>query len=208
MKRITLSILVVAMVSAVLSVMPAAANTNYNLSVHYEAEDCIWNYDFCDDGYEGQPNHVDQPVTIIFWGNANKSAVSDFYWLDQFYYGGSYMYNRLDDGSGWVDNDDNGKKNDFTDMNGYHYRLYAANNYAMWNRYWLNYVVSTTHRDYLFNGGYGWSEDCENYLCSLAQNRGLSVWPDAVYFANADSGRWDGTQYWQSDGWASQIEMP
>jgi hypothetical protein len=149
-------------------------------------------------------------VTVIFYGNAYKNYAKNSFYYDGFQYLGGWEYNQLDDGGGWTDNNDQGVKTDWTDTSSYHFRVYAANDYRMYNSAWNYYVAATTHRDRILNGGYGWSEDCENYLCSLAQQKaGWTVTQDSAYFYNPDwPGRWDGNQYWQCDGWASLIAMP
>jgi hypothetical protein len=210
MLRKVVSAVVIAIVSIGLVVLPVLANTNYNLTTGVQDKDTIWNYDFCDDGYEGQADHMDQPVTIIYGGNANKTKVKDAYYYDGFQWLGSTMYNQLDDGAGWVNNDDEGRKTDPLDLYGWHFRVYATGGSHMHNVTWNDYVIVTTHLDWLANLGYGWSEDCENHLCALAQEKsGWSVYEDILNCQNRDwPGRWDGMQYWQCDGYGSKIILP
>lgn len=145
---------------------------------------------------------------IVFAGNANKTKVKNAFVYNFYQYTGSIMYNKLNNGSGWVANNDAGMKTDYTDMNGYHYRLYAAGGSYMTNISWGNYVLATTHCDFLMGGGYGWSEICEDDLCYYATVKGWTVYPDLIWFYNYDNGRQDGSQYWLSNGYASKINIP
>lgn len=81
----------------------------------------------------------------------------------------------------------------------------------MRNATWGNYVLATTHRDWKGGPypGYGWSEDCENFLCQLARMKGWTVYEDMLSCVNRDwPGRWDGEQFWQCDGWGSKVILP
>lgn len=64
------------------------------------------------------------------------------------------------------------------------------------NAIWDKYVVVTTHYDQLPRL-VGWSEDCEDYMCSIAEtNLGWTVYRDFLWFSNRDwLGRRDGAQY-------------
>jgi len=77
----------------------------------------------------------------------------------------------------------------------------------MTNALWDNYVIVTTHRDDWPN--FGWSEDCEDYICALADEKEeWTVYEDYLYFWNYDNGFWEGNQWWECDGYASKIIMP
>ena len=143
--------------------MPVSANYSGSLYTCTRNEDSFFNYDFIDPSHVGAGyyNYVDQPVMIVFASNANKTKVKNAFVFNFYQYTGSTMYNSLNNGSGWVANNDAGMKTDFTDMNGHHYRLYAAGGSYMTNTSWGNYVLATTHCDFLMGGGYGWSEICE-----------------------------------------------
>jgi len=179
-----------AALALVLVALPVAANTNYNLRICTQNEDRLWNYDFTTPGNIGRADGVDQPATIVYGGNANKTKVKNAYYYG-FPWTGSTMYNQLDDGIGWVNNNDGGMKSDQSDLNGWHYRVYAAGGSNMQNSTWNKYVVVTTHRDQWPR--YGWT-----------------VHEDILWFQNRDwPGRWEGvTQFWQCDGWASRITVP
>ncbi|RLC64237.1 MAG: hypothetical protein DRI01_03790 [Chloroflexi bacterium] len=196
------------MILSLITVLPVMAYTNENCQTVTQNEDTLWNYDFNSADRVGQYDHVDQPVCVVFGGNADKTSVKDAYYYDGFQYIGSTMWNELDDGAGWVSDSDGGRKTDGSDLDGYHFRLYAAGGSNMNNSSWDDYVVATTHRDLLPT--YGYNEECEYQLCYLAYYKsGWSVTQDTLYFRNRDwPGNWDLNNYFRCDGWASLITLP
>lgn len=216
-----IGVIISAILLAISVTVPAIANTNYNLTQIAAADyDIFYNYDFTDDVYDA--THVDQPVTILFMGktstsNVNKNRIYNEFLVNGFQYAGSAMDNYLNDGYDslfyWIENDDPGRKTARLDSNGWHYRVYAANNAYMKNSAWNKYLITTTHRDWLAHiprPGYGWSEDSENTICGFAAGKtGWVVNQDTLYLFNADwPGRWDGLQYWQCDGYCSLVRVP
>ena len=211
-KVVPIAIIVIVLIA--IFALPVIANSNDNLTMIYEHEDTFWNYDFVDEDYVGDEDYVDQPLTIIFCGqssvvNCDKTRVKSEFDSDGFTHDGSTMYNELDDSYYWDEDTDDGKKTSSIDWNGYHYRVYAADGADMYNATWYEYVIATTHRDIrLWDVGY--SEDCEDYICSLADEKsGWTVYEDLFYVHNRDWPGWDdGWQYWQCDGYASRISLP
>jgi hypothetical protein len=159
---------------AITIAIPVSANYSSTLGTRYCNEDSFYNYDFTDPSYvgPGYNYYVDQPVMVVFAGNANKTSIRNAFWVNFYQYTGSPMYNSLNNGAGWVANSDTGRKTDWSDMSGYHYRLYAAGDSYMYNATWGNYVLATTHCDFVLGGGFGWNEYVEYDLYSCAAAKG------------------------------------
>lgn len=71
--RIVLGLLTV-MLAVAIAALPVGASTTYSLYLMSQDEDRFWNYDFKIGGI-GRPDKVDQAVTIVFFGNANKQKI-------------------------------------------------------------------------------------------------------------------------------------
>ncbi len=176
--------LLTVLVMAAIATVPPVANTTYSLYLMSQDEDRFWNYDFMSGGI-GRPDRVDQAVTIVFCGNATKSKVKNVFMSYGFTHTGSMMYHQLDDGNGLVTNNDAGMKTAVLDRNGWHYRVYAPWDSNTQNSTWNKYVIVTTHKDQ--SPKFGWSEDCENYICCIARGiTGWAVYEDVLWFANRD----------------------
>jgi hypothetical protein len=207
MKKNICFILLAIILASLVITFPVLAYTNDNLTYLTLSGDTFYNYDFSDDAYVGYYNHVDQPATIIFGYGANKAQIKEEYDSEGFAYEGSWQYNSLNDGLGWVDNDDKGVKTDQLDISGIHFRLYAADNDNMHNVTWYYWVLATTHQDMW--PYFCYSLGAEDYIVSVADNNlGWTVEEDEWNFYNYDSGEWSGLNYYQCDGWASYVEVP
>lgn len=217
-KSLLLTILIITVISAISIALPVIAYTNSNLTqLLFADSDMIYNYDFSAAQYDY--THVDHPVTIIFRGqisssNVNKTRIFNEFSSNGFQYLGSSIDNNLNDGLQsafyWIPNTDKGRKTAKTDLDAWHYRLYAANDVNMLNSMWNKYVIATTHRDWLLYTGYGYQEDCENLICTYASAKpGWVVNQDTLYLYNRDwPGYQDGLQFWKNDGYASIIIIP
>jgi hypothetical protein len=160
-------------------------------------------------------NNVDWPVTLVFRTNASVNRVKSIVGG----VGGSSMYLRANDGSGWFWDSDPGRK---LLIPGYinwfhHIRVYApASTDYFYSTAWGRYVLATTHIDR--NEGtsqeqFGWSETAEEYFAALFRNQGYSVTEDTFWMANNDSwpsGRWgEGNRnFYLSNGYATIVVLP
>jgi hypothetical protein len=189
-------------------VSPVSAFTNDNLEMlTLEGSGDYWyNYDFCSSGDIGDYTSVDHPATIVFGLYAFSSAVkSGLEVNDEYDYSGSTMYNALNDGSGFCNDSDGGRKTNPFDFDAYHYRLYADDGTSMYNTTWGNWTLATTHWDHL-PSGYGWQEDVENDICDIAENDiGWEVYEDEYNFFNYDDEYTTGICTYDCNGWASYI---
>ncbi len=188
-----------------------------------DAELCFYNYDFdaSNPGALGSARwkHVDMPVTLIFYGNANvdkvKQSLSSL--LNAF---GSTMRGRVWDRTAnhWVDDDDAGTKAGLCNFWDHepHVRYYAAPNDAMFSIHYGYTVIGTSHRDWMecvpfatSHSGDSW--ETEHIVADLAQATGLVVKRDAVNLHNREG--WPdpvthGSHKLHNDGAATLIWYP
>ena len=121
-----------------------------------DTELCFYNYDFdaSSPGSLGNERwrHVDWPVTLIFYGNANVDKVKQSLGalLNAF---GSSMHGRVWDrqANRWVDDSDAGTKAGLCNFWDHepHVRYYAAPDNAMFSIHYGYTVIGTTHRDWM-----------------------------------------------------------
>jgi len=93
-KKVCLTVVMAGLLASLVA-LPVLANSNDNLRTLCQDEDHFWNYDFVDEDYVGDQDHVDQPLTIVFSGNANIGKIKETFSLMGFIYEGSTMYNEL-----------------------------------------------------------------------------------------------------------------
>ncbi len=128
--------------------MCISGETTRSLARHQPMADCL---------QHGMNSVPDFHLLLLYsCGNATKAKIKNTY---PFPYIGSTMHNQLDDGNGWVSDNDGGRKTNPLDSGAWHYRVYAAGGSNMQNATWNKYVVVTTHYDHLLLL-VGWSEDC------------------------------------------------
>lgn len=167
-------------------------NTSYawttdNLATLSIDEDRFRNYDF--ESETDSSSNVDWPVTMLHWNNAEIDKVKDIYWGSTIF--GNVMNGKIDDGNGWVWDDDRGTKSGktfSTSVDEYvliHMRLYAPNppDYLS-NNSWGNYVLGTTHYDQYpeteESNWHGYSEYAENDLADHAIADGYTTNEDGL----------------------------
>lgn len=172
-----------------------------------------WNYDFVStqEPVEGESEHCDWPVGLIYWHNADCVKVKNLYWrnasLD------AVMYDKVNDGSGWEWHPEKGTKGPLWMFpNGYHMRPYGrncgGNIYQLYDPgSLLEYVIGTAHQDIEFNAIHGWSEETEHYLASILEGRGYAVEWDYYNLDNYEEYRQVGPHVWENDGWATAIDI-
>jgi hypothetical protein len=177
-----------------------------NFAVLTIAEDSWYNYDGTTSNYDA--NNVDWPNNMLFTNNATVNKVKNIYWGDAGWQG-STMYFKLNDGSGWVtDTDDGTKSGDILTTYRYHMRIYANSGTSSYNTSLGYYCLGTSHMD--INepfGDYGYSEVAELCMCSTAESAGYSVVQNYGYYGN-DIDEWQGDHYYQSNGYASAVNVP
>jgi hypothetical protein len=196
-----------------LSSVAWAGNTAKSLSILAVHEDRFFNYDFRSTRSTANTN-VDWPVTMVFYNDATVNKVKNAYWGPVVI--GSSMYARMtDNGTSWTWDSDRGTKTGGCGSGQVfrHLRVYApGDGDRMYNIGWGYYVLGTTHYDReecLKSAKYGWSEDAEHYMYTHARN--VLRWTaslDYMSFANSEPARWEGNNFWQSDGKATFVRVP
>jgi hypothetical protein len=175
------------------------------------AEDSFYNYDFL--SKEATSTNVDWPVSMLFYNNAEIDKVKNIYFgLTIFAYP---MYELLNDGAGWVWDEDRGTKG--VVWSGYlgsyvylHMRVYAPypQDY-MYNTYWKYYILGTTHYDqFPFEFWSGYSEYAENDFASIAISKGYTVFEDWGNFYNYEPYRVEDGHIWYNNGYATAVYVP
>lgn len=189
----------------------ASAWTTSRLAVVNVGGDYIYNYDF--ESPSASSSNVDWPVTMMFTGNANINKVKNIYWGTAL---GANMYGRVNDGAGWVWDNDRGTKS----LGAYstcHMRLYADSDDRLYNLTWGYFVIGTSHydiREIFPDRRFGWSEDAATELSNLAEDH-WSVWFvewNSINMYNYEPGRWEyeggsPRHYWQNNGYATQVQL-
>ncbi|MFQ5380322.1 MAG: hypothetical protein ACE5EF_01685 [Dehalococcoidia bacterium] len=198
----------------VVSTASASHDDNGTLGILRVREDSFFNWDFQHRGAS-----VDWPVNILYWNNAEVDKIKIYYTMFAGWGGstcGSTMWNRVNDGNGWVwDADDGIKTPCFPTCwaSATHVRLYApAATDRMYNTSWGYYVVATSHKDKNefcpWGRRHGWSEDAEGYAVDTAKGFGWVVGHDWANFFNRLPEGYAGTHYRKNNGWASHVRVP
>jgi len=190
-----------------------AASTS-QLTILSVLEDLFYNYDFINPNNPSSTN-VDWPVTMIHYDKADVTKVKNIY------YGlcpvTCNAFNAdLNDGSGWIEDNDRGTKsgafwsNSLSSYVYIHMRVYAPNppDY-MHNSNWGNYVVSTTHYDqYPSESWSGYSQYAEDDFATIASNSGHAILRNWANFYNAEPYRVEGGNHiWLNDGYATFVDI-
>jgi hypothetical protein len=185
--------------------------TTSNLTLLMVAEDSFYNYDFTSKTVSS--SNVDWPVSLVFYGNADVNKVKNIYWGVTILANTMYAY--LNDGQGFVWDEDRGTKgvvwSDCT--NSYvwlHMRVYAPNppDY-LYNIYYGKYVIATAHYDqFPLESWSGYTECAEKHLADIAKSKGYTVYQDLFYFYNYEPYRIEGNHIWLNNGYATYIYVP
>jgi hypothetical protein len=165
--------------------------------------DTLWNYDFDTSTYHPATSaalaHADNPISLIFWGNADVLTAKDMWNRGQAkvnfgsVFGGKLwanpaharIWDKADPGepgygrnNGPTWDSDRGAylghagPEDGCTVNTYkwHYRVYAPHSSnRMWNPSWQYYVIGSTHVDFRELCPYGWSGEADRSAHKLAQ---------------------------------------
>ena len=157
---------------------------------------------------------MDQALSVIFYGGSSLSSVSvsEIYAAlaaQGFIFNGSPMWGYVNDEGTWVTDPDTGRKTDGLDLNGVHYRPYAANGSYMWNSTYNKYVIATTHRDSILSyPAYGYGESAETHLRQCAAQHGnWTVFSNCAWFYNYEAPRIEGSQQWDCNGYGTLIRI-
>lgn len=229
MKRISKRprpLLAIALLTGLLVTVPEtnalAWNSQGQRAAFTIAEDRFWNYDFRGYGgnYEG---NLDWHASLIFKNNAEIDLVKESLNTAYFNGAGGFEIAELDEGIGYFEDEDRGRKNE-PGCPGYgiHYRIYAdfgsdgdPNADNMFNPDWGHWVLGTTHFDE--NDGcsgytkiFGTSEQAEGYIASYARNTATNgqywaVFEDRWFLQNCaspsfpDCGVNTSNNYWRTE---------
>ena len=197
----------------VIVALPLASRgaTTSNLTLLTVAEDSFYNYDFTSKTVSS--NNVDWPVSLVFYGNADVNKVKNIYWGVTILANTMYAY--LNDGQGFVWDEDRGTKGVVWSncTNSYvwlHMRVYAPNppDY-LYNIYYGKYVIATAHYDqFPLESWSGYTECAEKHLAAIAKSKGYTVYQDLFYFYNYEPYRIEGNHIWLNNGYATYIYVP
>jgi len=200
-----------------------AGNTATKVTLVGISEDRFYNYDFRSNGSTSKSN-VDWPVMIVFNKNANVNKVKNAFWGSTAI--GNNMYARMTDdinaANSWVWDSDRGTKTGACTSGQIfrHMRVYGPpDGDRMYNPSWGYYVLATTHYDReecLSTKQFGWSETAEEYMTKHIENKYIknvpnptwSISRDYMNLFNPESARWEGNNFWHSDGRATFIRVP
>ncbi|WP_288008172.1 hypothetical protein [Thermofilum sp.] len=204
--------LLLALVGVIVA-LPLASRgaTTSNLTLLMVAEDSFYNYDFTSKTVSS--SNVDWPVCLVFYGNADVNKVKNIYWGVTILANTMYAY--LDDGQGFVWDEDRGTKGVVWSncLNSYvwlHMRVYALNppDY-LYNIYYGKYVIATAHYDqFPLESWSGYTECAEKHLADIAKSKGYTVYQDLFYFYNYEPYRIEGNHIWLNNGYATYIYVP
>jgi hypothetical protein len=209
-RRVTLWLASAAALLTLAGTPSAGAGSTSHLTILYIREDAFRNYDFLSQTVSS--TNVDWPVNFLFYNNAEVDKVKD---AMRFSFAGSRMNGRINDGSGFVWDQDGGRKNYLCPIIGdaYHYRLYADGDDRLYNAAWGYYVIGTSHIDHNecgFGAWFGKSETAEGYIASRARSAfgSSNVAEDWSSFANSEPYREEGNHIWQNNGLATAVRVP
>ncbi len=177
--------------------------------------DYVYNYDFTAPqvNYRG----VDWPVSLLFYNNASINSVkSRFGGLFGYFLAGSKEHAYVNDGQGYVWDEDGGRKNGTPSLFGStnHYRVYAPpTTDRFYNLSFGYYVIGTSHIDHnelqSFVGGgdyYDGTETTEHDIGNRAAAMGLQTNFDYANFSNRQYGK-QGKHNFQNDGRVTYIKF-
>ena len=188
----------------------AGAASTSKLTILTIREDAFRNYDFLSQTVSS--TNVDWPVNFLFWNNAEIDKVKD---AMRFSFPGSTMYARLNDGSGYVWDQDGGRKTYLCPIIGdaHHFRVYADGDDRLYNLGWGYYILGTSHIDHNECGlgrWFGKTETAEAYIAGRARTAFGSgnVVEDWSSFANSEPYREEGNHIWQNNGLATSVRVP
>jgi hypothetical protein len=193
------------------------------------AEDKFYNFDFSQKTVSGST--IDQPITILFWYNANVNKVKGIYGSPYLIGYTRYFYLYDNPSIGWQWDSDRGIKY-ITYLGavetcpgvvvnfGYvfaHMRVYAnPSTDRNYNRYWGYYVLASTHLDeYPTESWWGYQEIAERLFIGWASSKGYPVYYDWSYFYNdvldgcciSDPDSYPNTTIWCNDGYISTVKV-
>jgi hypothetical protein len=211
-RRLGLALAALIALVVLVAAQAAGAGSTSKLTILYVREDAFRNYDFLSQTVSS--TNVDWPVNFLFWNNAEIDKVKSK--LGGYYpYSGSKMNGRLNDGSGFVWDQDGGRKSILCPIIGdaYHYRIYADSDDRMYNISWGYWVFGTSHIDHNecgFGKWFGKSEQAENHIASHARNvfGSSNVAEDWSSFYNYEPYREQGNHIWQNNGYATAVRVP
>jgi hypothetical protein len=213
----------------VVEIMATQTPPSSKLKLLSMAEDKFYNFDFSRRNVSGST--MDQPITILFWYNANVNKVKGIYRRP--YLPGSTRYFYLYDNPriGWQWDSDRGIKY-ITYLGavetcpgvvvnfGYvfvHMRIYANpltdRNY---NRFWGYYVLASTHLDeFPTESWWGYQEIAERLFIEWASSRGYQVHYNSLYFYNdaldgcyiRNPYSYPNTTIWCNNGYISTVKV-
>lgn len=199
------------------SVPPAEAShcvTTDKLKTLSQNEDRFRNYDF-ESQVVGTCN-IDWPVNFLFWNNADIGKVKDRMATVGYGITGSPMHETLNEGGGWVWDQDSGRKNEINCFFGdaEHFRIFADGDDRLYNMSWGYYVLGTSHIDHnecdpFGSTWFGASETAEARIADDARNawEPSRVNTDAVNFQNHNNWQRSGDHILQSNGYATKVKV-
>ncbi len=180
--------------------------------------DQFYNYDNLSTALPPSGNNVDFAVTMVFGSNATVNKVKTA--LGSSYpHAGGPMYLRLKDSPNFVWDQDSGRKDILCPGPGAwssHLRIYADADDFMYNPYWGNYVLATTHKDQdecSTDREFGWGELIEEDFTNYFSSHGYYVNDDWASFYNNEPYRVEapGTSeehFWQNNTYATWVGIP
>lgn len=187
----------------------ANAGSTSNLAQLTIAEDRFYNYDFISQSVSS--SNVDWPISMVFHTNAEIDKVKDIFFGAELT--ANLMYGRVNDGNGYVWDEDRGTKSGqrySSQLQTYvylHMRLYAPNppDY-MQNDDWGNFVIGSTHYDqWPFETWSGYSEYAEDDFVDIGRSKGYSVADDWADFFNNEPFREEGSHIWLNNGRGTEM---
>lgn len=159
--------------------------------------------------------NADWPVTTVFAQNAEVDKVKDILRPQYHSLGGVIGLPLLrENGSSWTTDTDRGMKNNSgTCPTNQHMRIYAdSTNDRLWTYEDGYFVLGTAHWDVYEDCAGSWfgsSESAANFFHQLVASKGYTTYYDIRYMMNYEAPRWETTaRYWDSDGYATQIQVP
>jgi len=158
----------------------------------------FWNFDQVSGTTTSEREHA---VSMLFYQNAEVDKVKFIYWgPTAIHY---TRYDRLNDDNftnGWEYDQDKGTRENELWFVGRHMRVYAPYPEDYFYDVHLGYfVIGTVHYDHWGTGDR--EEWTENSLCSLAIDKGYTVYEDYCYISTEDSP-------YDSDGYVSYVRVP
>lgn len=168
--------------------------------------------------------NIDWPVDFLFWNNAEVTKIKSA--MEPLGYGNdcppncvSPMHTKMDDGDGWVWDEDKGVKNssgpDACVGDVEHVRLYAVDgDDRMYNLDWGYYVLGTAHIDHNEVCSGSWSGRSETAEHRIAEDlRGSECFPAVAedwgdFYNDVTTHTADDGHRLENDGYATAVDMP